>query len=122
MSADVPAADAIWADIRAAYRAIEEARKAYATDGHPTNLRELVKRRYETGDYGHAHLALRADQLSRYAHTDPRPLWDPDRTMDALMGVPIVVDDTVPPNRWELRDNATGNVVTAGVVDEEPTG
>lgn len=121
MSPDTPSAAAIWADIRAAYRVIEDRRRSCAdvTNGHPTKLRELLKRHYETGDYGRTHLAVCFTDWDLLQRAEPRPPWEPARVVDVLMGIPVAVDESIPLNRWELRDTA-GNLVTAGVIDEEP--
>lgn len=87
---------------------------------HPTDLRELTKRRYETGEYGHAHLALRRDDMDHLRDRLPRekpPSFYQNLTgsLGILTGIPMVVDD-LPMLRWELRDNHTKRVITAGTL------
>lgn len=88
---------------------------------HPTDLGELTKRRYETGEYGHAHLALRRDDMDHLRDRLPRekpPSFDPTLagSLGFLTGIPVVIDDDLPELRWELRDNHTKRVITAGTL------
>jgi hypothetical protein len=83
-------------------------------------LADLARRRYETGEYGHAHLALRRDDVDRLPRPGKPRGFDPlhsGSTMAHLTGIPVVIDDELAPLRWELRDNSTKRVITAGTLD-----
>lgn len=95
-------------------------------------LTEIVKRRYETGEYGHAHLKVTPTILDEMRRRTPPP--DPDAyirrilyggPLGDLMSIPVVVDDELPPGTWRLVDNSTGETLRAGTVlaipDEETT-
>ncbi|HEV2929368.1 MAG TPA: hypothetical protein VGW74_11805 [Propionibacteriaceae bacterium] len=83
-------------------------------------LTDLARRRYETGEYGNAHLALRREDMGRLPKADKPQGFDPSfgggLGLAHLTGIPVVIDDDLPELRWELRDNHTKRVITAGTL------
>lgn len=82
-----------------------------------TEINAIVKHRYQTGAYGNAHLKMPRplwDDVCATAPTPkPEPAWWPGG-LDALFGIPIVVDDTLPPGMWRLVDNTTREILQEG--------
>lgn len=53
----------------------------------------------------------------------PKPMWvrapfakSPSEVMAQLMGIPTVVDRTLPDGGWQLVDNGTRDVIKGGVL------
>jgi hypothetical protein len=84
----------------------------------------IVKRRYETGEYGGTHFLLARDAWDQIRATappvEPAPPWRPPTPMAGLLGIPIRLDDSVPVNEWQLVDNDTAEVLHRGVITEQP--
>lgn len=80
----------------------------------------IVKRRYETAEYGNAHLrvtsTLAAEMREQVLSARPRPVWRLAQ-LDDLLAIPIVVDDDQLPDgtRWALVDN-TGEILLPSVL------
>ncbi len=80
----------------------------------------IVKRRYETGDYGRAHFRM-TTAFREAARTLPRPApprmpWDP-QPLDALLSIPILVDDDMDGDAWRLVDTNTEEILFRGGSD-----
>jgi hypothetical protein len=85
----------------------------------------IVKRRYETGEYGNAHFKVTAPTLDEVRRQVPTPkpgTYSPPRllgySLGDLMGIPYFVDDGLPPDEWRLIENGTGKILFRGTVGE----
>jgi hypothetical protein len=87
-------------------------------------MTEIVKWRYQTGEYGGAHFLLARDVWDQIRAMAPpvesAPPWRPPTPMAGLLGIPIRLDDSVPVNEWQLVDNDTAEVLHRGVITEQP--
>jgi hypothetical protein len=88
-------------------------------------LDALIKQHHETGEYGFCHLAMPQTQWGAFRARDlprpePRPAWAPD--LGQIMGLPIVLDNDVPHNEWQLRTNESREVVKSGVTRKPEEG
>lgn len=83
-----------------------------------SEINAIVKRRYETGEYGNAHFKVPVellDEMRRHVKTSkpgsyPMPHL-PGYSIGDLMGIPVLVDEDLPEGMWRLVDNSTGAVV-----------
>lgn len=84
-------------------------------------LTALTKERYETGAYGGCHLVIAADVLEAVRLT--APVEPPSRLdfalgfaapMQALLGIPIVVDELLEPGHWRLVETLTREIRREG--------
>lgn len=81
-------------------------------------MTDIVRRRFETGEFGRAHFtvtpAMREHLLT--LAPDPKPFAIPGTIgLTELLGIPLVVDESLPDGTWQLRDNSTGEVLFVGV-------
>jgi hypothetical protein len=81
----------------------------------------LVKRRYETGEYGSAHFLLARDawdqaRSAATASVEPAPPWRPD-PITSLLSIPVRVDEDLPPGEWRLIENGTDKILFRGLID-----
>jgi hypothetical protein len=89
-----------------------------------TEINEIVKRRYLTGDYGNAHLKVALNVWTEMRATVPSSgpsdgqphLANPGRLGD-ILGIPVLVDHQLPPAMWRLVDNSSGNTLAEGRTD-----
>lgn len=87
-----------------------------------TSLTDIARHRYQTGEYGNAHIQMCTQdwhntRTARPAPTPP-PAWSPEYDpMAQLLSIPIVLDESVPAGRWRLVDNSTRDVITEGTFD-----
>lgn len=90
----------------------------------PLTIGAILKRRWETGEFGNTHFRLPAADFDKIKAStpkpsEPRPDWAPESAMQKLMGIPIVIDDSLPPNSWKLVNTQDPSEVLAeGTVDE----
>lgn len=78
----------------------------------------IVKRRYETGAYGGAHFVMTSPFWGAVRGVIPKPEparmpWDTSR-LDALLAIPIVLDDDLTGDEWRLVDTHTKQVLFRG--------
>jgi hypothetical protein len=85
----------------------------------------IVKHRWETGDYGHAHFrvttGVNATMRAQVPPSASRPgdAWSPPLgQLSDLMAIPVVIDDTLEAGQWKLVDNSTSEVLRVGQIDE----
>lgn len=57
--------------------------------------------------------SVRDSVATTWPKADPAPVWAPTHGLDALLAIPIVLDEELPPNAWKLVD-ADGNVLREG--------
>jgi hypothetical protein len=85
-------------------------------------INALVRERYETGAYGNAHLRMPQSLLDEFCDSLPRrtPAWEPwvPKPLGDLMGIPVVVDPTLPDGVWRLVDTGTDEVLHEGVIGD----
>ena len=80
----------------------------------------IVKRRYETGEYGNAHFKVSPDVLSKMREHAPAPQPGPLRgwlggdLLGVLLAIPVVVDEELPAGTWRLVENGTGRIIHGG--------
>lgn len=98
--------------------------------GDLAEITAIVKRRYETGEYGNAHFKVTPSILAEMLKHAPAP--DPGSylrgflggSLGNLMSIPVVVDEEMPDGAWRLVENGTGEDLHAGFValdeDQEP--
>jgi hypothetical protein len=82
-------------------------------------LTKIAKERYETGAHGGTHLRMGAAARARlFAEYPPSgsPPWDPPGSLSRLIPIPVVADDSLPVDVWQLVDNATETVLRTGEV------
>lgn len=77
----------------------------------------IVKRRYQTGEYASTHFRMTTAywEAARIPPmpTPPRMPWDP-APLDALLGIPVVVDDDLTGDEWRLVDTHTDEILFRG--------
>jgi hypothetical protein len=85
-----------------------------------TRITEIVRERYESGTYGNAHFKVArsvVDEMRQHVPT-PKPgtygvpLF-PGYSIGDLTGIPVLVDDALPTDQWQLIDNSTGVVLAS---------
>jgi hypothetical protein len=89
----------------------------------------IVKRRYETGEFGNVHFKVTPAILAEMKRSAPAPEpethtppWSPGYGIGALTGISVLVDEGLPEGTWRLVDNSTGAVVHEGVVPRPSDG
>lgn len=69
-------------------------------------VHEIMRRRYYFGEYANACMLMNADEFAhvrRWSPAEsPTQLLSPDAAFQQLMGIPIVVDQSVPYDTWRL--------------------
>jgi hypothetical protein len=80
-------------------------------------ITEIVKERYETGAYGRAHFRMAPDFWEAARSVLPKPArsrqpWEPN--LDALLAIPVVLDESLGPDEWRLVDTVTDEVLARG--------
>lgn len=79
-------------------------------------LTDLCKERAETGKYGSARFVmnqLTIDQMiAKYAKPVTVPSWE--WSVNDIVGIPMVVDDSLPDGTWRLVDSVTHEVLYEG--------
>lgn len=78
-------------------------------------LQEICRRRYHFGEFYDTHILMGptefahmrrwAEKLERPSF-EPDPLLSPDRAMQQLMGIPVVVNPDMPEDTWRLVKNS----------------
>lgn len=85
------------------------------------SMTDIVRRRFETGEFGHAHFAigaaLRDHLLATAPRSDPKPYAIPPNPLGDLLSIPLVAVEEIAGMTWQLRDNSTGEVLHQGVGD-----
>jgi hypothetical protein len=81
----------------------------------PTTLTDIVRRRYETGEYGNAHFAMSSATVTAIREPTPKTEFKPPAYLGGrfgdLLSIPVRVDETLPEGAWRLVDNSTGDVI-----------
>lgn len=81
-------------------------------------LDQVAYYQHYTGVFNGGHLKMRSELLDKLRErtpaAPPRPLWQPPG-YEALMAIPIVVDETMSPNAWKMVNTRTGQTVIGGV-------
>ena len=75
----------------------------------PRSVDEVAMTHYATGAYHGSHLEIAPDVVKRH---EPKPYPDP---IDVLMGIPLVVDESLPEGGWRLIETSTGVTLYEGV-------
>lgn len=81
-----------------------------------TTIKDIVKRRYESGAYGNAHFRMRPEDFDAILRTIRRE-FRPDPVTD-LLSIPVVTDERLPAGQWRLIDNTTEDVLFMGSVTD----
>lgn len=85
------------------------------------NMKEIMRRRYDFGEFANTHILMgpselghvrrwsealerRSEALERRSFK-PDPMLDPQRAMHQMMGIPVVVDESMPEDTWKLVSN-----------------
>ena len=82
---------------------------------NPT-MTDIVRHRFETGQFGSAHFTITPAMRERLLkpEPDPKPYAIPGTIgLTELLGIPLVIDESLPDGVWQLRDN-TGEVLYEG--------
>lgn len=79
-------------------------------------LTQIVREHYADGRWRGHHLATSRGSynLLKVRHGRATSTWtwqNPPDAMWRLLGIDVVVDDSLPPDTWQLRDTRTGQVV-----------
>lgn len=82
-----------------------------------TTIKEIVKRRYESGAYGNAHFRMRREDFDVLPREPIRREFRPDPVGD-LLSIPVVTDERLPAGQWRLIDNTTEDVLFMGSVTD----
>jgi hypothetical protein len=77
----------------------------------------IVKRRYETGEYGSAHFRMTSAFWDAARTVVPKPAprmpWE-SSPLDPLLAIPIMVDDDLGGDEWRLVDIYTDEILFRG--------
>lgn len=77
----------------------------------------IVKRRYETGEYGSAHFRMTSTFWDAVRAVLPKPQrrmpWE-SSPLDPLLSIPVMVDDDMGDDEWRLVDIYTEEIVFRG--------
>lgn len=89
-------------------------------------INAIVKCRYETGAYGRAHFKMTSPFWEAVRGVIPKPTparmpWGPP-PLDALLAIPIVIDDDLTGDEWRLVDTHTEEILFRGGGHEDVTG
>lgn len=86
-----------------------------------SEINEIVKRRYFTGDYGNAHLKVALNVWIEMRATVPSSGSGDGQAhlailgrLGDILGIPVLVDHQLPPAMWRLVDNSSGNTLAEG--------
>lgn len=85
-----------------------------------TGMTEIVRHRFETGEYGNAHFkmprSLWDEMCAAAPPMAPEPAWRRalSSPLGDLLAIPVVVDDTLPPGTWRLVDSSTREILYEG--------
>ncbi len=87
-------------------------------------ITDILRRRSRRSRTGGAHFKVGRhvlDVMRRQPAPPPPPLFGAPQ-LGNLLGIPIVVDETLPDGAWELVENSTREVLHAGTLDSLEAG